>query len=90
MDGILSCEEYGSAGECYILNGHYISVRDLLNTVRGLVGKRPTRIELPYKFVNAIAPAAERLLLLFSNNAPLFTPYRVLRFCLMYRRCRSP
>lgn len=76
-EGILSCEEKGSAGECYILNGHYISVMDLLNRVRGMVGKRPVTIELPYSFVNAIAPAAERVSLLFSKNAPLFTPYSV-------------
>ena len=31
VDGILACEEKGRAGECYILNGHYITVSDLLN-----------------------------------------------------------
>lgn len=77
VNGILSCEEFGSSGECYILNGHYISVRDLLNTVRGLVGKCPVAIELPYQFVKAIAPAMERVSSIFSKNAPLFTPYSV-------------
>ena len=77
VDGILSCEEYGSAGEYYILNGHYISVRDLLNKVRGIAGKHLVTIELPYRLANAIAPAAERVSLLFDKNVPLFTPYSV-------------
>ena len=76
-DGILSCEEYGFAGECYILNGHYISVKVLLNRVRGFAGKRPVTIELPYRLANGIAPAAERVTLIFGKNAPLFTPYSV-------------
>jgi dihydroflavonol-4-reductase len=73
----LGCEEYGSTGECYILNGHYISVRDLLNKVRGIAGKRPVTIELPYRLANAIAPTAERVSMLFDKNVPLFTPYSV-------------
>ena len=77
VEGILSCEEYGTAGECYILNGHYISVRNLLNRVRGIAGKRPVTIELPYRLANGIAPAAERVSLIFGKNAPLFTPYSV-------------
>ena len=77
VEGILSCEEYGTAGECYILNGHYISVRDLLNRVRGFAGKRPITIELSYHLANAIAPAAESVSLLFGKNVPLFTPYSV-------------
>ena len=77
VDGILSCEEDGVIGECYILNGHHISVRDLLNKVRGIAGKRPVTIELPYRLANSIAPAAERVSLLFGKNAPLFTQYSV-------------
>ena len=77
VSGILSCEERGGVGECYILNGHYISVLDLLNTVRKLTGKRQVKAELPYEFVRRIAPAMEQVSSLFSKKPPLFTPYSV-------------
>ena len=76
-NGILLCEENGKPGECYILNGHYITIKELLNIIREITGKHKTDIELPYSFVKTIAPIAERVSLLFSKSAPLFTPYSV-------------
>ena len=76
-NGILMCEENGKPGECYILNGHYITIKELLNIIREITGKHKTDIELPYSFVKTIAPIAERVSLLFSKSAPLFTPYSV-------------
>ena len=76
-EGILLCEEKGRPGECYILNGHYISVKDLLNIVRENAGKRRIRIELPYGIAKTVAPAVERLSLIAGEKAPLFTPYSV-------------
>ena len=75
--GILACEEKGRAGECYILNGSYITVSDLLNTVRGLRGKPPRNIVVPHALAKAFAPAGERLVALVRKEAPLFTPYSV-------------
>ena len=76
-NGILLCEENGKPGECYILNGHYITIKELLNIIREITGKHKTDIELPYHLANGIAPAAERVSLLFDKNVPLFTPYSV-------------
>ena len=76
-NGILLCEENGKPGECYILNGHYITIKELLNIIRDITGKHKTDIELPYRLANGIAPAAERVTLIFGKNAPLFTPYSV-------------
>lgn len=76
-DGILACGERGRAGECYILSGHYATVRDILNAVRAMDGKPPRRAELPYPLVRALAPAAERLALRFGRQPPLITPYSV-------------
>ena len=76
-EGILLCEENGKPGECYILNGHYITIKEMLNIIREIAGKNKTDIELPYGFVKTIAPIAERVSLLFSNSVPLFTPYSV-------------
>ena len=77
VSGILACENRGRPGECYILNGHYITVSELLNTVRSICGKKPINIEIPYGFVKAVAPAAEFFALAMNRKAPLFTPYSV-------------
>ena len=76
-EGILACEEYGQAGECYILSGHYVKVKELLSTICRLKGRRENRIELPHGLVRRIAPIAERLSLLAGDHAPLLTPYSV-------------
>ena len=76
-DGILSCEEHGQAGECYILSGHYVKVRELLSTVCHIKGRRASRLELPHGLVRRIAPIAERLSLLAGDHSPLLTPYSV-------------
>ncbi len=76
-DGILSCERYGQAGECYILSGHYVRVRELLGAICRIQGRRASRIELPHGLVRRIAPLAERLSLLAGDRSPLLTPYSV-------------
>lgn len=76
-DGILKCESSGKSGECYILSGHYISVLELLNTVRKIVNKKPVKVELPYGLMRVLAPVIERFSLLFGQKAPLITPYSV-------------
>ena len=77
VEGILACEEKGRAGECYILNGQYISVVDMLNVVRKICGKRQRRIEVPYGVAKLFAPVGERLFLLVNKGVPLFTPYSI-------------
>lgn len=76
-EGIISCEEKGRTGECYILSGHYISVLELVNTVRRLRGKKPARIEVPHAAAKVFAPAAEWVSRMFSREGPLLTPYSV-------------
>ena len=76
-DGILACEEKGRPGECYILNGDYVTVLDMVNIVRKARDKRATRIEVPYAVVKAIAPIAELSSKVLGKSAPLLTPYSV-------------
>ena len=76
-DGILGCAEHGKPGECYILSGEYITVLNLLNTVRGIAGKKPVRIEMPWAAARALAPLGERLARLLGKDVPIFTPYSV-------------
>ena len=77
VDGIIGCEEKGRRGECYILNGHYIGVLELVNTVRRIQGKKATKIETPHTIAKLIAPAAEWVSHVFSREPPLLTPYSV-------------
>ena len=77
VQGILGCETKGKSGECYILSGQYISVLELLNIVRGIVHKKPVKIELPYGLMRVIASVAERFCLFFGQEAPLITPYSI-------------
>ena len=77
VEGILACEEKGRAGECYILNGHYIKVSDLLNIIRKMRGKAVRKTVLPHSMAKVLAPMAERISILFKRQAPLFTPYSV-------------
>ena len=76
-DGIIGCEERGRPGECYILNGHYIGVLELVNSIRKIRGKKTTRIEAPHTLAKLIAPVAEYFSRTFSKDAPLLTPYSV-------------
>ncbi len=75
VEGILACETGGESGECYILSGQYLSVLELQNTVRRIVGKKPLKTEIPHGLAKRIAPAAERIAVLFGRDAPIFTPY---------------
>ena len=77
VDGIIGCEEKGRPGECYILNGHYIGVLELVNSIRKIRGKKTTRIEAPHALAKLIAPVAEYFSRTFSKDAPLLTPYSV-------------
>ena len=76
-DGIIGCEEKGRPGECYILNGNYISVLELVNSIRKIRGKKTTRIEAPHALAKLVAPVAEYFSRTFSKDAPLLTPYSV-------------
>lgn len=75
--GILLCEEKGRKGECYILNGEYISIRDMLNYIRKLRGKGEARLKLPLSIAKLLAPAAEKFVVTFGKKPPTFTPYSV-------------
>ena len=72
-DGIVACAELGRAGECYILSGHYATLRDILESIRPLInGKRLYYMRL--WFVKMLSPFFEFASLL--QKKPMFlTPY---------------
>ena len=72
--GILACCENGRAGQCYILSGAYVQVKDLLFTLHELTGKRAIKTILPRWFAKMTAPLAE-LYYKILRQPPLYTSY---------------
>jgi dihydroflavonol-4-reductase len=73
-DGLIAAAEKGRRGESYILSGHKISVRYLLETVREVTGRSFFQMKIPFdlaKFAAMFTPMYYRL----ANATPRFTPY---------------
>jgi len=73
-DGLIAASEKGRAGEAYILSGHRISVRYLLETVREITGRGFPRFKVPFfmaEFAAHFTPTYYRL----TKASPRFTPY---------------
>ena len=74
--GIAACAERGQPGQGYILSGHYVSIRALLEGAREISGaKHPVRC-LPLGLAGRIAPFYERHSLREGEKL-FFTPYSV-------------
>lgn len=73
-DGIIRCLENGNSGESYILSGHYISVKELLDTLHNMTGQKKIRSYLPMWFIEPLAPLAEAYYKIMRTK-PLFTRY---------------
>ena len=74
--GILACAESGEQGKGYILSGHHVTIRRMLQIV-GKAAKRIYRpVCLPLKIARLAAPYFERRCL--KEKKPLFfTPYSI-------------
>jgi dihydroflavonol-4-reductase len=73
-DGLIAAAEKGRRGESYILSGHKITVRYLLETVREITGHRFFTMKIPFdlaKFVSLFSPMYYSL----AKVSPRFTPY---------------
>jgi len=73
-DGLILAEEKGRPGESYILSGHKISVRHLLDRVKRVTGKTFKRIKIPFGLAELAAnvtPFYYRL----TKSKPRFTSY---------------
>ena len=74
--GIVACAENGEAGNGYILSGHYITIRRLLQLVRKAAKLIYRPICLPLKLAKLAAPYCEHRCL--KEKKPLFfTPYSI-------------
>ena len=72
--GILACCKRGRPGACYILSGHYASVRDLLAMLHEITGQKPVKTYLPLWFARLTAPLSEQYYRL-RRQPPLYTSY---------------
>ena len=74
--GILACSESGEPGKGYILSGHYITIRKMLQLVGKAAKLKYHPICLPLGLAKLAAPYYERRSL--KERKPLFfTPYSV-------------
>ena len=74
--GIVSCAEKGVRGKCYILSGHYATIRDILETVGRSTGINKAVSYLPVALAKIIAPFYE-LDSIRRKKKLFFTPYAV-------------
>ena len=74
--GILSCCEKGRPGECYILSNRFVPVRELVEMLHEITGRKMIRRVLPLWFVRLTAPLAE-LYYKMRKSPPLYTPYSI-------------
>ena len=73
-DGLIAARERGRCGESYILSGHKLSVRYMLETVREVTGKAFASIKIPF----SLAEVAARYTPWYYQRTqakPRFTPY---------------
>ena len=74
--GIVSCAEKGVRGKCYILSGHYATIRDILETVGRSTGIKKAVSYIPIALAKIVAPFYE-LDSIRRNKKLFFTPYAV-------------
>ena len=75
-NGILTCSEKGEPGKGYILSGHYVTIRKMLQLVGKTAKLKYRPICLPLGLAKLAAPYYERRSL--KEKKPLFfTPYSV-------------
>ncbi|NMA18372.1 MAG: NAD-dependent epimerase/dehydratase family protein [Clostridiaceae bacterium] len=73
-EGAINATLHGRIGESYILSGHVTSIKDILNTVAELIGRKKIKRTVPLWLARIGAPIVESFSRLF-NKPPLFTTY---------------
>ena len=78
--GILSVLENGRAGESYLLTGHYITVKGLIEEAAKVANKKPVKNKVPHFVIKAASPFIQAHAKA-HHKAPLFTGFSM--DCLM-------
>lgn len=74
--GIRLAAENGRKGECYILSGEVVTVKQMLDVITEAVGQTPIKAKLPYWLAIATAPLSE-VYYKALRRKPLYTAYSV-------------
>lgn len=73
-NGVISACFNGKKGECYILSNRYVDIKELLDTISEVTGKKKIKSVLPMFFVKITAPLSE-IYYRVLNQPPLYTRY---------------
>lgn len=74
--GIRLAAERGRTGECYILSGYEVTVKELLDEISLISGKKPIKTKIAFWFILAMSYLAEAYYKVVKRKA-LFTHYSV-------------
>lgn len=75
--GMIQAALIGKRGRCYILSGHEITVKDLLDQITTASGRKPIKTKLAFWFILAMSYFAEAYYYIIKQK-PLFTHYSVI------------
>ena len=75
-DGLVSTLEKGKAGECYILAGHYVTIKELMKYVQDITGVPAPKFKIARWFAYATGALSE-IYYKIVKQKPLFTSYSV-------------
>lgn len=75
-EGIVLAEEKGKPGECYILAGHSITIKELMTIIERLTGKKAPKFIIARWFAY-ITGALSEVYYKIVHEKPLFTSYAV-------------
>lgn len=74
--GIRLAGEKGKDKECYILSGHEVTVKELLDSIAVETGRKKIKTKLAFWFIFAMSYFAE-IYYKFARQKPLFTHYSI-------------
>ena len=75
-DGLISALEKGKPGECYILAGHYVTIKELMKYVQDITGVPAPKFKIARWFAYATGALSE-IYYKIVKQKPLFTSYSV-------------
>lgn len=75
-DGIIKAEQKGESGECYILAGKYVSVKELMKIIEKITGVKAPKFKIARWFAYLTGILSEIYYKIIKQK-PLFTSYAV-------------
>lgn len=79
-NGILACVDKGESESCYILSNRLITVKDLLDGLHLVSGRKEIKTVLPMWFAKLTAPLSE-IYYKIRKQPPLYTSYSLYTLC---------